>query len=208
MILELAAALALSERCAPKIAPGTLIPIVRTESGFDTLAIGVNRGATGWARPRTPQAAAQIARKLIADGANLDLGLAQINTANLARLRLSVEDAFDPCRNLAAAGELLAANYHAVRGRAPNDQAALRTALSLYNTGRTDRGFRNGYVAKVEAAARSLVPAIDMAPETKAPTAGDTGPASRDVFARASSSPILVFAAGAPSTQSSLEVAP
>lgn len=202
MILDLAATYALAQQCAPGVAAETLLSVVHTESAFDTLAIGVNRGPTAWARPRTPQAAARIARRLIADGANLDLGLAQINTANLARLRLSVEDAFDPCRNLAAAGELLAANYHAVRGGAANDQAALRTALSLYNTGRTDRGFRNGYVAKVEAAARSLVP------KPKAPTAGDTRLASHDVFVRANGSPILVFAADAPSTSSSLEVAP
>jgi len=208
MILDLAAAYALAQICAPGVAAETLLSVVHTESAFDTLAIGVNRGPSALARPRTPQEAARIARKLIADGANLDLGLAQINTANLARLGLSVEDAFDPCRNLAAAGELLAANYHAVRGRTANEQAALRTALSLYNTGRTDRGFRNGYVAKVEAAARSLVPALELAPKPKAPTAGDTGLASHDVFARADDSPILVFAVEASSTPSRLEVAP
>lgn len=63
-------------------------------------------------------------------------------------LGLTWETVFDPCTNIAALGRVLSENYRAVaEGRDP--QAALRLALSLYNTGNTSRGFRNGYVAKV-----------------------------------------------------------
>jgi type IV secretion system protein VirB1 len=55
---------------------------------------------------------------------------------------------FDPCTNVAALARVLTSNYNAVKaGRDP--QAALRVALSMYNTGSQTRGFRNGYVAKV-----------------------------------------------------------
>jgi type IV secretion system protein VirB1 len=55
---------------------------------------------------------------------------------------------FDPCTNIAALGQILTQNYQSVAdGRHP--QTALRLAISLYNTGSTSRGFRNGYVAKV-----------------------------------------------------------
>ncbi|MEI9891358.1 MAG: hypothetical protein WDN45_13185 [Caulobacteraceae bacterium] len=40
------------------------------------------------------------------------------------------------------------------------EQAALKTALSYYNTGHPARGFTNGYVAKVANAADRIVPAI------------------------------------------------
>lgn len=155
-MLELAAILVLSQACAPSVAPETLAAIAHVESRFDPLAIGVNRGGAAPARARNPAEAAHVARRLLAQGANLDLGLAQINSSNLDWLGLSVEDAFDPCRNLAAAATVLRAGYR-VTGDAPSDrQAALRVALSRYNTGDARRGFRNGYVSQVEAAAVRL----------------------------------------------------
>ena len=41
-------------------------------------------------------------------------------------------------------------------------QAALRDALSRYNTGDPESGRTNGYVHKVELAAREVVPALDV----------------------------------------------
>jgi len=155
-MLDLAAVLLLSQTCAPGVAPGTLAAIAHVESRFDPLAIGVNRGPRPPRRARTAHEAAAVARDLIARGANLDLGLAQINSANLGWLRLSVEDAFDPCRNLEAAGVVLRDGFRP-RGPATEDrQHALRVALSRYNTGDAVRGFRNGYVGKVETAAVRL----------------------------------------------------
>jgi type IV secretion system protein VirB1 len=185
MSLDPAAVLALAARCAPGVAAETLLAVAKTESGLNPYAIGVNRGAPPPQPPQSPTEAAAVARRLLSAGANLDLGLAQINSANLARLRLTVEGAFDPCRNLAAAAQVLAADYGVARTSTVAPQAALRTALSLYNTGDDARGFRNGYVTRVVAvAAGRKVPAPGRTPRPTAPrpptwdTFGDLGAAS------------------------------
>jgi soluble lytic murein transglycosylase-like protein len=77
--------------------------------------------------------------RLIRQGYNIDLGLGQINSANLGWLGLSVEDAFEPCRNLAAAARVLTTNYQSVAHSAQSSDHAIATALSLYNTGVSPR---------------------------------------------------------------------
>ena len=57
-MLELAAVLALSQACAPSVAPETLAAIAHVESRFDPLAIGVNRGGIAPARARDASEAA------------------------------------------------------------------------------------------------------------------------------------------------------
>ncbi|WP_176593044.1 lytic transglycosylase domain-containing protein [Sphingobium sp. EM0848] len=160
MILDVASLLALAGSCAPSVAPETLISIVHTESRFNTLAIGVNSPGVRKPAPVTRAQAIAAARSLIRQGYNIDLGLGQINSANLGWLGLSVEDAFEPCRNLAAAARVLATNYQAVARFAPSPDHAIATALSLYNTGDRRRGFRNGYVARVYASASTVIPLI------------------------------------------------
>jgi type IV secretion system protein VirB1 len=191
-MLDLALVLALSQSCAPSVAPQTLAAIAHVESRFDPLAIGVNRNGARPGRARDGADAARTARVLLERGANLDLGLAQINSDNLAWLGLTVEDAFDPCLNLRAAATVLRAGYRPSGETPEHRQAALRVALSRYNTGDARRGFRNGYVAKVEQAAitlnlaEALLPPADpppglvpAAPETLSPP-----PPPWDVFAR------------------------
>ncbi|THD60595.1 lytic transglycosylase domain-containing protein [Phenylobacterium sp.] len=183
MSLDPAAVLALALRCAPAVAPETLLAVARAESGLNPNAIGVNRGAPVTSPPASPAEAAAVARRLIGAGGNLDLGLTQINSANLARLGLSIDDAFEPCRNLAAGAQILAEDYGVAHVPAVDPQAALRTALSLYNTGDVSRGFRNGYVARVVAAASGAGgPRTSSRPSTPTPPAwdafGDLGPAA------------------------------
>ena len=135
MVLPLMAVAALAAQCAPTVAPSTLLSIARVESGFDPLAIGVNRPVPGRLHPGTPTAAAALATRLIASGADIDLGIAQINSKNLGRLGLTIAEAFDPCANLAASAQVIAAAYLRAASGAADPQAALRTALSYYNTG-------------------------------------------------------------------------
>ena len=189
MPLTPALVLMLASHCAPAVAPQTLVSVARVESGFDPLVIGVNAPTAARIYSRSLPKAVSAATALIARGANIDIGLGQINSANLGRLGLSVADAFDPCRNLRAAGQVLQQAY---QGQAPSpgrEQAALRTALSIYNTGRTDRGFRNGYVAKVRAAAGLAGPSL----ATSERAASQPPPPTWDVFAAARSSGRLVF---------------
>jgi type IV secretion system protein VirB1 len=210
-LLDLALVLTLSAQCAPGVSPQTLAAIAHAESRFHPLAIGVNRGdAIG--QPRTRDEAIRTARRLINAGANIDLGIAQINSGNLHWLGLSIEDAFDPCRNLAAAATVLRAGYRPASDQAVDRQRALRIALSRYNTGHPERGFRNGYVARVEAAgvrlglAAPATPAPSVALPVNVPASVDetitpaAPTAAWDVFGRSPTSPVVLFLS-APQTQ-------
>jgi type IV secretion system protein VirB1 len=147
-----AEAQALASRCAPSAPASALVSIVRVESGFMPYLIRRNGAHERVFRPGTAAAAAELARSLIAEGANVDLGLAQINSRNLGTLGLSVEAAFDPCRNVAAAAEVLNRGYEQALRVDRANRPILEMAYSIYNTGRTTAGLRNGYAAKVVAA--------------------------------------------------------
>lgn len=179
MILKPEAVMQLAAQCAPQAAAETLLAVARVESGLDPLAIGVNGAAPRRVHIASRSEAVAQAGALIAGGANVDLGLAQINSANLRRLGLSLADAFDPCRSLAASATLLLSNYQTARAVAADDQTALRIALSLYNTGDRQHGFSNGYVARVArwAAVGPALPADPLTPVAEAPP-----PPSWDAF--------------------------
>lgn len=166
MPLSLPEMLMLAARCAPSVAPGTLLPVASVESGFDPLAIGVNGPRRITLHPRNPSEATSTAAALIAAGRSVDLGLAQINSANLPALGLTPTTVFDPCRNLGGASQILRGAYQQSQRTVAGEQPALRTALSYYNTGDPNRGFGNGYVARVARAAARIVPAIRLAPDS------------------------------------------
>jgi len=193
-MLDPQAVVDLAAQCAPHVDPATLLAVARAESGLDPLAIGVNRARGRRPTATTAAEAAAAARALIAAGRDIDLGLGQINVRNLPRLGLSIEAAFDPCRNLAAAAQVLSEGYARGQARHGAGQAALRVALSVYNTGHLERGFANGYVARVLAQAGGAVRASPVATATEPPP-----PAAWDVFARAAArpSPFLLSASGA-----------
>jgi type IV secretion system protein VirB1 len=75
----------------------------------------------------------------------------QINSANFAALRMSVDDAFDACHSLAAARRILISAFAAGSNEVER-QAALLIALSRYNTGKPLTGVANGYASQVVAA--------------------------------------------------------
>ncbi|WP_052730549.1 lytic transglycosylase domain-containing protein [Sphingomonas sp. SRS2] len=206
-MLSISAAAALAYQCAPAVAPETLLSVAHAESELDTLAIGVNHGPRA-ARPANEADAARIAKALIAQGYSIDLGIAQINSRNLQWLGLSVEDAFDVCRNFAAAARVLQTNYAATSRSGPEDP--LGRAISRYNTGNDRRGFANGYVGRVYRAANIVVPALrggaatrpspmasmSAVPDSPAPDRPiEAQPATEgwDVFARGRRSPVIVF---------------
>ena len=129
------------------VAPETVLAIIQTESSGEQFALNVNGGRQP-ARQTSAADAAATARRYVAAGYSVDLGLGQINSRNMRWLGLTWETVFDPCTNVAALARVLTTNYNSVKaGRDP--QTALRVALSMYNTGSQTRGFRNGYVAKV-----------------------------------------------------------
>jgi len=170
VILELAVVAELAARCAPAVAFETLAAIMRTESGLAPLAIGVNGPGGGPAFPKSRAAAVALATDLIEhQGRSVDLGLMQVNSANLRSLGLTIAEAFEPCRNVAAGARILREGYAAARRTEADPQRALRVALSRYNTGHPKRGFDNGYVVRVQDAAEIVVPAIRLRGEVAPP---------------------------------------
>lgn len=148
MPLPAAVVMGIATQCAPGVAPATIAAIVQTESRGFELAIGVNGLARQPAPATSLTEAVQTARYYVGRGYSVDLGLGQINSRNMKALGLTWANVFDPCTNIAAAGAVLAGNYHKVSAGL-HPQRALRIALSMYNTGSQSRGFSNGYVGKV-----------------------------------------------------------
>jgi type IV secretion system protein VirB1 len=140
--------LGLSQMCAPSVAPSVSASLVKVESGFNPYTIGVNRGAGRLQhQPQDLETAVVTAQSLLDRGLNIDLGLAQINSANLSKVGLSVRDVFDPCKNLGAMQKILGDCY--LRAGGESQSNSLPRALSCYNTGNLTSGFANGYVNKV-----------------------------------------------------------
>lgn len=139
--------------CTPGVHPITAAAIVQQESAGNPWALYDNTGKQSY-RPKSQREAAEIALRLIGQGHSVDIGLAQINSKNLPRLNLTVEQVLDPCTNLQASSRILKEGYE----RAGN----LPGALSAYNTGKTDSSIGEKYAAKVFSHAGSdyLVPAI------------------------------------------------
>ena len=140
--------LALASDCASFVNPQTLEAIVKTESNYQPFSIGVNGGFRLERQPVNLEEAVVTAQWLFNNGYNIDLGLGQVNSSNLHRVGLTVHDAFDPCKNLKAAGTIFNTSYQAAMRQYPEGQA-FEAALSAYNTGNFIQGFENGYVQKV-----------------------------------------------------------
>ena len=144
-------AVVLMEQCAPQIAPVTLAAIVQQESGGNPLAVHDNTSGKSYA-PTTVAEAAQLTRELIGQGHSVDIGLAQINSRNLPRLGLGVDQVLDPCANLHAAQTVLMEGWMR--------SGDLRATLSAYNTGKLRGAVGMAYGEKVFGKAGVVVPAI------------------------------------------------
>lgn len=108
--------------------------IVVRESGARPFAIGDNTSRRSYF-PATRAGAVALAAALLRRGHDLDLGYAQINSANLAAYELSIERAFEPCTNVDVGARILRKDYVAARRRFGSGQNALAHALSAYNSG-------------------------------------------------------------------------
>lgn len=157
----------LIEQCAPAVHPVTMHAIVEQESAGNPYAIGVNDSrARLTQQPATQKEAITVAKALLAEGYNIDMGLGQINSANMDWLDVTVAELFDPCSNLQAAARVLTENYQRALGDHKAGQEALKAALSMYNTGDATSGFSNGYVGEVINHATTVyqVPALTKSP--------------------------------------------
>ena len=138
---------AMATRCAPAVPVTTLEAVAKTESGLDPWALHDNTTGVSEA-PSSLQAALTDAWQWISRGDSVDVGLMQINSANLSALSMTPRAALDPCASLAGGAAVLQAAYGGGNTSA-EQQAALLMALSRYNTGSPFEGILNGYAHRV-----------------------------------------------------------
>lgn len=146
---------ALISACAPNSPSSVVHSLVLTESGGYPLRMAVNDSPRRVYSPADRDAAAATLTALIQQGASVDIGLMQLNSATLARLHVTPTEALDPCRNIALGAQLFDRAYAtAFARRAPTP--LLRAASSIYNTGDPLRGLRTGYADRVQAGIRTV----------------------------------------------------
>ena len=184
MLLALVTLAQLLRDCAPNVDPRTMTAIVRVESAGRTFAMRDNTLDAVYQPVDTVEAVAWT-NQLLRRGDNLDLGLSQINSANLPRLGIAVRDIFNPCVNLRAGSTILGEAYSEASSRFGPGQYALRRALGAYNTGSLYAG--QGYVNEILAAA-GLAPEVDY-PAAAPPPPPAKASARRTARAAASSGP-------------------
>lgn len=136
-------------QCIHEVAPHTVQKVIDVESGGNPLAINVN-GLSRYKspHPKTRDDAIATTRHWISLGYSVDMGLMQVNSRNLAAYGATVSDMFSPCASIRTGSQILYNAYQSAKKRDARPSVAVQYALSLYNTGSMERGFRNGYVQR------------------------------------------------------------
>jgi type IV secretion system protein VirB1 len=124
----------LAHLCAPTVAPNTMLAIIQVESGGNPWAIDDDTTHHSYG-PHSYEEARALADELFAEGHNLDIGLAQVNTDNLPRYGVSVDRAFDPCLNVTLGADIISRAYRASRAIYGPTRTALYHAFEIYNSG-------------------------------------------------------------------------
>lgn len=150
MLLAALTLASLLDRCAPNVGRRTMTAIVRVESGGNPLLIRDNTLDRTFA-PHDANQGVVWARQLLTLRHSIDLGISQINDANLPKLGFSLREAFDPCINVRGGATILTSDYRAAAAEFGQGQYALRRAIGAYNSGSLYAGY--GYIAKILAAA-------------------------------------------------------
>lgn len=168
MILEAALVASLAAECAPNVEPATMQALIFHESSANPYAIGVV-GTPLVEQPSNKEDAIATAKSLIDLGANISLGLGQINYKNLPALNMSIEDAFEFCPNIKAADEILSSCFVRATKDGQEGQGALQSALSCYYSNNFRRGLvrekefgDTSYVERIAKQNERLVPSIQF----------------------------------------------
>lgn len=133
-------------QCTPPGYHEIIFKIVQKESSNRVFAIQIN-GARLHAQPKTREEAINLIRMLELSDYSFDIGLGQINSQHFlpgrvfSELGYRAEDALDPCTSVRMSAYILDEAY--------SRTGSLVKALSIYNTGSTVNGLKNGYVASV-----------------------------------------------------------
>ena len=156
---------ALQSRCLPTVPLTTLNAIILVESGGNPNALQIDFPRTLLKQWHLPEGTLRLNRQPTTErealewleyferrNISVDLGLMQVSTAEAHRRGLPPESLLDPCFNLRAGWQILDSAYQLETKTYGPGQEALRHAISRYNTGDTQRGIDNGYLARIMAA--------------------------------------------------------
>lgn len=126
--------------------------IIKIESNSQPFTVNVNKDGKSFISfvSKTKEEALKSAQNYINGGLSVDIGLMQINSNNLSLKifnDLTLEDLFDPCKNIKAGSDIFYLAYENTDKNLSQEERK-NIALSVYNTGDKTRGFKNGYVSK------------------------------------------------------------
>lgn len=135
--------------CAPAVHHKTLQYLTTVESSFNPFAIGVVGGHLA-RQPTNLKEAVATGQMLMEKGINFSVGITQVNRYNFAGYGLTLETAFDVCRNLKAGSLILTDCYQrAEKKKGGTPQENIQYALSCYYSNNFSTGFKDGYVQKI-----------------------------------------------------------
>lgn len=118
--------------CGPWVHPDTIAAVVAVESRGRPWAIGTPHGAY---YARTREEAEVVLKRALHTEASVDIGLMQINSQWIAKLRLTPEQLLDPCFNVRVGSAILATNFVAAARPGRTLLETLVAALSTFNSG-------------------------------------------------------------------------
>jgi type IV secretion system protein VirB1 len=170
---------ALQSRCLPTVPLTTLNAIIRVESGGNPNAMQIDFPRAILKRWHLPEGTLRMKRQPATQrealewldyferrGIFVDLGLMQVSTAEARHRGIMAESLprllFDPCFNLKVGWQILQDGYNIETKTYGPGQEALQHAISRYNTGDTQRGIDNGYLARVMAALKQSPATMSM----------------------------------------------
>lgn len=137
--------------CAPEISGDTLQKIIMVESGGNPFAVNVNKLLSKQQpKPSNIQEAVEATKYWIGLGYSVDVGLMQVNSQHFSAFGLNkttLLKVFEPCSNVRYGAQILLKAWQSTDVTESKKDRLMRS-LSIYNTGNSIDGFKNGYVQK------------------------------------------------------------
>ena len=152
----------LIEQCAPQISPVLMDALVRAESAWRPLAIGMDKAQGTVKQPVSLSEAIATANALTTAGRKFSVGLAQIHVTNVALYGMTWEQAFDACQNLAIGQKILWNFYRRALASGYTGVSAIWAALRGYNSGGVDRAVSDEYANRIFAYLSSAPPQVQF----------------------------------------------
>lgn len=142
MILETAALISLLSTCQTSVDPITLQTIVNVESAKNPYAIAVVNGKSIY--PKSEMEAVNTIKELDKKGLNYSVGIMQVNQSNFKKYGLTLDSAFNSCKNIQAGAEIFKNCYFRAKNKFKNldEQQLIRKASSCYYSGNFTRGYK------------------------------------------------------------------